>query len=500
MSLEILPVKKIYFWILTGTFVILGIHAFINPYLLYGDAYSDANTIIGAENLVHHGFGPSYGIPFFGSRDSYQTCIDKGVVCADSHYPGLPYWVNSIWQMLGIESLVFYRLFSLFLSLGFALMLPAFFQSFQINKNESFLASSLVLLHPFFVSYADSIHQFPYNYIFLAGFVLSLNHFFKYSNPKWAASAALFFFLSTFTSFEYFLYYPVTACCLWLAKPHRTRRNFGFIFAICSVPVFTLALRLYHQSFLWGGFQAAYDDLFHAASYRSDVTFLQMLYHFQKRFFDFHLPLVPGLLFLFYWAGRKKDMVGSPLLRACGILFLAAFSWWVSMKQHAMVHSHVSLLWLPFYGALGALIIKSLLEWQNEAEYMIKISAKALIGLLVLVAALRVGSGPQLNMLFPLWKKEHQILTRSKADVLQVLEWIQSYKPERIYIDSETRGIAYHSKMAFEYANPADMCKDNSVPYIVPEPTLAPEKLQQCIDVYSRLQRTAGLIIFSKPK
>lgn len=472
-------------------FLLLIFSAAYRPTLSYGDHYSDANTLIAGENFAKYGFSDSYALPYFYFRGSYEACKNQGVVCADTHYPALPYLLNGGLHRLGFESLTSFKLFALCLSLIALLLLPRALQSAGLTEKQSLWASFFFLLHPFFWTYADNLHETPPNFLVFVLFLISWNRFL--TSQKWSTFlvCALLISISTWITFEYLPFLPLYAGLTVLFRK-KLKSFWPYLLLLGLIPCAHLAFRVYQQSFLWGDWHSSFKDLFLAAQKRVGLSWTQAAYHFQKRFFDFHLPALPLLFYFIYLRFSKKSSpFSSTQKQILWTFFLCSLAWWILMRQHAAIHSHISLLWLPFYSVLLAFLIDALkLQTQRPLS-------RFLFVLTLLLVMARSLAAPQPNRFFPFSKKEHFVLSQTEEGLNIIRLWAQQLPPETlINIEAESRAVSYHVLHPFQVLQIEQMCQAGSPPSILPKELISPDILSLCTSHFSQSKEAGPYLIF----
>lgn len=485
-----------YHYFVLGLFLLLVLASAVKPALIYGDDYSDANVAIAGENFYIYGLKQSYGVPYNTFRGSYNECLKANVMCADTHYPAFPYWVNHGLRKIGIDTLVGFRLFAIFLSFLFALLLPRFFMLITENEAASIVAAGVYILTPAFLNYADSLHQHPLMSLFWMGFAWAWILFLRNQKIGYLLISFLIFLVSVWTSFEQFVFIPIVAVgSAFIEK--KFKWAFWYLAILAIVPTGTLVFRIYQQGFLFGGWQAAMQDLLFAAQHRSGITWLEFFNEFQKRFLDITGILWALVLFsvITFWKNKESDWLKGHL-RWSLLFFIAGLAWWVLMKQHFFVHIHTNSQMLPFYAFTAGLF---LYEVSRLAESGLVKRAKRflyLILFLVLVKSLGTDQWNRWLSLNPRLNERMAMLT----DSLEVLENLKSkFNPkEMIYIESAAHNLAYHATEGtfnnFNYVSPENMCAQSFGWGIIRQESFTAELEQECISKGHFLQKSPALI------
>ncbi len=476
-------------------FFVLGLQAFLKPALSYGDSHSDADVLISGENFAKFGFRESYGAPVFDRRGSYIECKSRGEFCAYVHYPPLPNWINGAFQTLGLRDLAFFRFIALGFSFLAALVLP--WALAPILGASSVATSLVVILNPVFLDLADSLHQFPLNYLCLFIFIGAWLRYLQIPSVRGLIFAVLSFFVSTWTSFEYFAFIPIFAFLSLLQVKGRSWKGADWLglIGIGFIPILTLVTRIYQQSFLFSSWQESAGVFTHAAQTRVALSWSQFLYKGQSRIIDYILPALPWVLLVggFY---KKWPLVSSKLksdLLWSGIFFVCGLTWWVLMRQHAVVHAHTSHQFLLFFGVFFVALAQMAFEIAGQQKWRY-----ALWPLIILTLGVNLGRAKVLSRTISINKREFEVVKTQEASLLELEKWSKTLEPNtKVFLDSRAHALAYHFRRDFRYFDEDQICKDpNNRTIVVFEDADTPA-FARCSKAFSQVRRLGRFFLFA---
>lgn len=468
-----------------GLFLILTLASVIQPKLIYGDDYSDANVAIAGENFYNYGLSKSVGVPYCYFRGPYENCIQTGSVCADTHYPAFPYWVNYALRKIGVDHLSGFRLFSLGLSLIFALLLPQFFLLILNNEKVAVLSSGVYLVSPAFLNNSDSLHQHPWMSLCWLGFALSWIVFLRTEKKKFFIFSYLIFLVSVWTSFEQFLFIPIFAVGSALIE-RKFKWAFWFLAVLSSVPFGTLIVRIYQQSFLFHSWQGSLHDMIFAAQYRSGITWLEFLNQFQKRLIDLISPLILGFILSF---SLIRNSFSLSMKKWLILLFFSGFAWWLAMKQHFYVHIHTNSQMMPFYSLALGLLIYFLIEQRKKIIFLF----------VCLAIGLKFLGTDQWNRWLPLNRHLYERMHNLTVSLNELEKLKLNFRSEEmIYIELAAHNLAFHATEGtynnFTYALPEEICSPSAGWGIIRNEAFSAGIEKQCLEKGHLLQKTAALV------
>jgi hypothetical protein len=327
------------------------------------DQYSDMNTLMGGENFATHGlvrlrFLPVFYIGAMTDPPSYYT-----------HYPPLPYVVNGLMRIVGIESLTVMRtLCGLLCIAGLVCMYLAFVPA--IGAPASACGLAFVATTGYFFTYCISVHQHVYNIFFMGVFFLAFTRAVHSDRPPvwiwivcWVA-----LMLESLTSFEFILY-PQAFAWVYVLATGRIRARWRELIFLGTAPIAGVGLHFLQNCWAMGWSWASADavDAFRRPGrgpaqdrwlvLRRVPEFV--LSHSQRLYFWPWqvLPVIAGLWFLLKQlrgndtAATGSDSRTAPLLLG---LLAASATWYLFMPIHTVKHPHTMSQLLPLaFAAMG---------------------------------------------------------------------------------------------------------------------------------------------------
>lgn len=469
----------------------------IKARISYGDHFSDANTMISGENFSQYGWRGSLAIPYYTFRGNYSRCaegagsVEGSVSCADTHYPGFPYWVNGVLQNFFPNALALFRLVAILISSATILLWPSVFRKLGADQTTAFAAALAILVHPDFLTYADSLHHIPWALFFLTVFCHQWLIFLEQNRSSALVLSFLSFFLNTWTSFENFAWIPIFAALICWHKGLVKKRFIAWV-AVGALPVMTLILRLYHHSLLLGDWSLAIKDLLGAASQRSDVGWGRVLYNLQKRMGEFFLPLLPLLIRLVINAFRGRSLLSETksILQMALLLMIPPTAWVLLMRQHFVVHGHPVVWFLPAYGLLAGGLLLSL---KTERRIM----ARFLLGTTLTLMLARFLLVPQWNRWVPLSSRLAEHIAQSEFALDRIKALGKESEPYvRFSVPTEAPQIAYQLQRDFRFFTQGQACREVNRTYILVVKDSLDQDVERCEARKGKTSEFMGLRVY----
>jgi hypothetical protein len=372
-ELEYSVYKRYQYLLFAFCFTILAVRAFtVSIYTdtrarsaVYGDGYSDINTISSAQYFLDSGFNQTAWLPV---HDYYpHTNATPSVY---THYPALPNILAGIYATLfqtSNESVL--RIIPLLLAIGFFFYI--FHVLFQVTQNrlQALLGGGSIVLAGYYMAWADNLHQHLYGeFLKWIYFALMLRYYLSKERSKTLfAWLWLIMLLQVNISFEQPVYLGVLTLGFAIAFDKRV-----FCFETISAASFVLigfGLHVYQNAIYFGSWDLALEDLKNAFFFRTSGAELggqkaeaaftladtwQIPFNWFNRMERFYV--IPGwaMLLLAYWVMRDLYARNKMLYKVLWALFFASIAWTFVMAQHAFIHIFVNKHFAIWYALIAA--------------------------------------------------------------------------------------------------------------------------------------------------
>ncbi len=345
--------------LLTVLFLALAFLRIQFPDLDHGDEFSDANILSAGQNFAKFGFIRCRFLPAF----EMNLKAPAGLY---THVPPLPDVLNGLWRMLfKTDSLVFFRAIALMVAFLNLLFWYLFVREFSGSVLFGFLAGLFYASNSMFLFCVDSLHQPSYvdmlrSLIFLLFLLITVSPERK-SRSLWLVWAL--YFLSSLLSFEYLLYLAIFFIFfpLCFRKTQKSAYPKLFICLLMLAPLFGFLLHFLQNTWYFGSFSGAMQDLKRAAIERvvhsKDMPFGKLTFaiwgeHAIGRNFSlsfmFNYYLLSSMLFVafFFYGQLAKETKQKirPLINLWGLMLFCGVSWYVVFPAHTVAHTYVNFL------------------------------------------------------------------------------------------------------------------------------------------------------------
>lgn len=365
---------------------------------IYGDGYSDINTISAATYFLDSGFAKTAWLPvhYYQPRKA-----DTGPVVY-THYPALPdILAGSYAKIFQTASEPWLRIIPVLLSVLFFLLIYKVLFEVLKNPQQAFVGGTVMVLSNYFICWADNLHQHFYGeFLKWIYFLLLYRHHQSGARKTTFIPLLIIMLLEVNISFEQ----PVFLGILTLGFSIWYKRNpFTFETITGALAVFAgFGLHVFQNAVYFGSLTAAIEDLKHALLFRTtgvaeagqqaETTFtLKDIWQIPFNWFNrmeryFLFPgwmLLAMFLFMYKRIRANQPQIMSLLL----VLFCASVSWSLLMAQHAFVHTFTNKHFSILYAFAAAVILPvtwdelKVLKSTNRTSFMVI----ALIGLYGLV-------------------------------------------------------------------------------------------------------------------
>lgn len=337
---------------------------------VYGDGYSDINTLSATRFFHDSGFVKTAFLPVHGYPESHPTKVY-------THYPALPDILDGFAAtVLNSNDERVLRLFPFLLSIFFFFLIYRVLNDITKNAENAFVGASLLVLSNYFIAWGDNLHQHLYAELVKWLFIGLL---YRYQESKRESSSSfigllVLMMIAVNISFELPVFLGVA--CVGFAVIYQksifTRETFGLFAAL----LLGFGLHIVQNVLYFGSLDLALEDMKNAFVFRTtgaeDVGYTP-----EKPFSILHdgwkIPIewfnrmeryyvLPGwfLLATCFWSIPNLRKQNPRLFSIVLALFIASAAWGFVMPQHAYVHLFTNKhfgLWvglimcisLPFY-------------------------------------------------------------------------------------------------------------------------------------------------------
>jgi hypothetical protein len=334
---------------------------------IFGDGYSDINTISSAWYFLDSGFTQTAFLPVH----EYFTLNGEPIVY--THYPALPnILAGVVATVTQSRSEGVMRVFPLLLSV---LMLVMMYKVLHRLLSNSLLANAafvLLVLSNYFIAWADNLHQHLYGELLKWISVWLLLDYFnqpaKRIKSLWLLYAVML--LQVNISFEQAVFLgTMSAAASWFYE----RRLFNYLTIGLFVSLIIGFMLHFIQNVMhFGSWQVAFDDMFGVLKYRTTGSAEGVHTGNEASFQTWEmikLPLVwlnrmeryyllPGwfvlALYIFFFKQIHQQSATSKMI---WILLIASVSWSLVMPQHAYIHNFTGKHFAIWYALVATLAV-----------------------------------------------------------------------------------------------------------------------------------------------
>jgi hypothetical protein len=334
---------------------------------IFGDGYSDINTISSAWYFLDSGFTQTSFLPV------HEYFTMSGMPIVYTHYPALPNIIAGIVATLTqSRSEEVMRIFPLLLSsLLLVMMYKVLHRIFANNllANGAFL---LLVLSNYFIAWADNLHQHLYGELLKWVSIWLLLDYFTQPEKRikslWLLYAVML--LQVNISFEQAVFLgAMSAAASWFYQ--RSLFNYLTIGLFLSLVV-GFMLHFMQNVIHFQSWQVAFDDMFGVLKYRttgsaegvhtgSEATYktwemIKLPIVWLNRMERFYL--LPGwfvlVLYIYFFKPTHQQQAISKMI---WILFIASVSWSLVMPQHAYIHNFTGKHFAVWYAVVATLAV-----------------------------------------------------------------------------------------------------------------------------------------------
>jgi len=331
---------------------------------IFGDGFSDINTLSSAWYFHDHGFVKTAFLPVH----EYQTNSNEPQVY--THYPALPNILAGFYStILDSKSESSLRIFPFLLSIAFFFLIYFILNEWIATKEIAFLAASILVCSNYFIAWADNLHQHLYGEMLKWTFTYLLYK--HHENQCKSISLYLTLFLIMMIQVNISFEQPVILGIMTLGfaivyqKRIFTAETIGFFIALCL----GFGLHLYQNTLYFGSWNATIEDLKHAFVYRTTgggsmdkgteaaFSFVNIFefpfiwFNRLERYF-----ILPGWFVLTIYLLHYKQIhaLKDKAIQLIWVFAASALIWSFVMSQHAYIHSFTAKHFAFWYGIITA--------------------------------------------------------------------------------------------------------------------------------------------------
>lgn len=324
----------------------------------HGDEYTDASVLTAGDNFLKFGFIKCRFLPVL----DYGTDKPNSFIL---HYPPLSDMFNGFLRaILRIDSLLFFRIVSMIISLIGILCWYYFIKKLTVSSFIPLIATIFYIINPFFIYGIDSLHGSCYSetirFLFFLVFIIFLN---SIGTKRRIMLLCLWIIslINALVTFEYIIYLPL--CVLFFRcffAGFKERISAKIIFVVISAAVFGFLLHLLQNAWHFGSLSPAFQDLMDSFFKRTiggqelpqGLKFLAWFKYVILRnlslvfYFDTIVVLL-SIFFAFLLYSKLSDESREQtkkLFCLFIILIVCGINWYVFFPSHSLAHAFVNVL------------------------------------------------------------------------------------------------------------------------------------------------------------
>jgi hypothetical protein len=331
---------------------------------VYGDGYSDINTISSAKYFLDSGFT---GTTFLPVHDYYPDASHPQVY---THYPALPNILAGIYAtVFQSYSEPVLRIFPVVLAALFFFFIYHVLLKVTGNANQAFIGGSVIVLSNYFIAWADNLHQHLYGEFlkWIYFYLLYRYHETGAKNKIMFIPMLLIMLLEVNISFEQPVYLGVLTLGFSVIYK-RSILTFETISAGLAV-LGGFGLHMLQNAIYLGSWDLAMEDMKNALFLRtagvdnplqkgeaqfSPSDYWQIPFNWFNRMERYFLFPGWAMLFIAFLALKELKTNNKRLYQIVWALFFASVAWTICMAQHAFIHTFTNKHFSIFYGMVAA--------------------------------------------------------------------------------------------------------------------------------------------------
>jgi hypothetical protein len=339
---------------------------------IFGDGFSDKNTISSAHFFLDSGFTKTKFLPVH----EYPPIINA---CVYTHYPALPNILAGFYAKIfqsNQEQIL--RIIPVLLSIMFFFLIFFILKNVSQDKKNAFVAAVMIVLSNYFIAWADNLHKHLYEEILNWTYFLLLYQYHESDRTKKWIAPVLFVIMivGINISFEQpvFLGVLTLGFAIIYQKKVFTLETIGAFIAL----VFGFSIHLFQNYLYFGTLEKMYSDMKDAFVFRNTGQVVanyvpERPFNFAKDFLEIPFSwfnrmeryfIIPGwgLLIMSYWGIKKLFIENRRKFYLLIVSFCAAASWSFVMPQHDFIHTFTNRHFGLFYALVLTFCFSPYLE------------------------------------------------------------------------------------------------------------------------------------------
>ena len=346
---------------------------------VYGDSYSDYNTLSATRYFYDSGFVKSHLLPVHQYDYSGDTTIG-----AYTHYPALPDILAGVYaHILHTTKEPLLRIFPILLSMLWFFVIYRVLETLLKDKQQAFIGGSIIVLSNYFIAWGDNLHKHALEEFFKWLYLYCIYKYFTVSNKKnkWLVAMCVLFILAINTSFEPATYLAVISIGFSLIYKKKVFTAATILPGLAAITGF--GLHMLQNVAHYGSLDLAIKDMQDAFLHRTatevneghlaqpitDTSFgiLDLAFEWFNRIERFFL--IPGWAFILFLGISLKHSFANNrnLFYIIITVFIASLSWSFAMMNHAYVHLFTSRQWGILIGLVCAYSFPIYFVWVKTA-------------------------------------------------------------------------------------------------------------------------------------
>jgi hypothetical protein len=346
---------------------------------VFGDGYSDINTISSARYFLDSGFTQTSFLPVHG----YFPGDPNYVQSTYTHYPPIPNILAGVYAVVfNSKDETVLRIVPGLLAVVFFFFIFHVLNFWMKDEKKAMIGASCLWLANYFLCYADNLHQHLYGELLKWIYVFCLYLYHESGGKRYGIWVLLMFImiLEVNISFEQPVYLGIaTLGFSWIYE----RKIFSFTTVPAAAMVlFGFGLHMAQNAHYYGSWQMAIDDMTKAYTFRATGVDVEGYINTKKftwrdaweipfdwfnrmeRYFAF-----PGwaMMVIFGLTWKEFKQKYSLLYQISWALFFASIAWGLVMSQHAYFHGFTNKHFSIWYALVAGMCFPIYFERVKKA-------------------------------------------------------------------------------------------------------------------------------------